>query len=158
MIWVIDSSVAVRWFLKTEQHPHADAIMEQVIRQTDQFMAPELFAFEVYAVLCRLHPKGCEVFIECVMPFGGRDISSADERQSGAPGLFLCGKMVDQVRRLLCGPRKGDRRLVADLRRKGTPMHRKFRGITKPYRGFARKLMRSGNVAIVEKIKGRRYF
>ena len=68
MIWVIDSSVVVRWFLKTEQHPHADAVMEQVVRQTGQFMAPELFAFEVYAVLCRLHPKGSEVFIEGVMP------------------------------------------------------------------------------------------
>ena len=68
MIWVIDSSVAVRWFLKTERHPHADAVMERVVRQTGQFMAPELFAFEVYAVLCRLHPKGSEVFIEGMMP------------------------------------------------------------------------------------------
>ncbi|MDO8722574.1 MAG: type II toxin-antitoxin system VapC family toxin [Syntrophales bacterium] len=68
MIWVIDSSVVVRWFLKTERHPHADAVMEQVVRQTDQFMAPELFAFEVYTVLCRLHPKGSEVFVEGVMP------------------------------------------------------------------------------------------
>lgn len=68
MIWVIDSSVAVRWFLKTEQHPHADTVMERVIRQKNQFMAPELFAFEVYAVLCRLHPKGSDVFVEGVMP------------------------------------------------------------------------------------------
>ena len=68
MIWVLDSSVAVRWFLKTEQHPHADAVMERVVRQTGQFMAPELFAFEVYAVLCRLHPKGSEVFVEGMMP------------------------------------------------------------------------------------------
>ena len=68
MIWVIDSSVAVRWFLKSEQHSHADAVMERVVRQTGQFIVPELFGFEVYAVLCRLHPKGSEVFVEGVMP------------------------------------------------------------------------------------------
>ncbi len=42
--------------------------MEQVVRQTGRFMAPELFAFEVYAVLCRLHPQGSEVFVEGMLP------------------------------------------------------------------------------------------
>jgi predicted nucleic acid-binding protein len=68
MIWVIDASVAVRWFIETENHPNADAVLERVVQQAGSFAVPELFAFEVYAVLCRIHPKASEVFEECLMP------------------------------------------------------------------------------------------
>ena len=30
MIWVIDASVAVRWLLKEEEHPHADAVLRSL--------------------------------------------------------------------------------------------------------------------------------
>ncbi len=33
MIWVIDASVAVRWFLEQESHPHADLVLERMISQ-----------------------------------------------------------------------------------------------------------------------------
>ena len=68
MMWVIDASVALRWFLKDEDHPHASAVLRSVIAQPEFFAVPELFAYEVYAVLCRLHPHGDEVFISGVLP------------------------------------------------------------------------------------------
>jgi predicted nucleic acid-binding protein len=68
MIWVIDASVAVRWFLEAESHPSSDAVLERVVRQAGSFAVPELFAFEVHAVLCRVHPHGASVFEECMMP------------------------------------------------------------------------------------------
>ena len=68
MIWVIDASVAVRWFIETETHPNADAVLDRVVQQAGTFAVPELFAFEVHAVLCRIHPRGADVFENCMMP------------------------------------------------------------------------------------------
>lgn len=68
MIWVIDASVAIRWFLKDEAHPHADTVLRRLIERPEFFAVPELFAFEVYTVLCRLHPHGDRVFIKGVIP------------------------------------------------------------------------------------------
>ncbi len=68
MIWVIDASVAVRWFLEKESHPNADIILERMLSQPEKFAVPELFCFEVYAVLGQIHPKGAEVFIKGMVP------------------------------------------------------------------------------------------
>ena len=68
MIRVVDSSVAIKWFLAEEAHPQADRVMEAVIDQPETFAVPELFAFEVYAVLRRLHPEGLKAFREGVIP------------------------------------------------------------------------------------------
>ncbi len=68
MIWVVDASVAVRWFLKNESHPHADAILQRLVSSPEHFAVPELFCFEVYAVLCRIHPHGVEAFIQGMIP------------------------------------------------------------------------------------------
>lgn len=68
MIWVVDASVAVRWFLKDEGHPNADAVLHTLIDRPESFAVPELFCFEVYAVLCRLHPSGHDVFIKGMIP------------------------------------------------------------------------------------------
>ncbi|MBW1794790.1 MAG: type II toxin-antitoxin system VapC family toxin [Deltaproteobacteria bacterium] len=68
MIWVVDASVAVRWFLKDEGHPNADAVLYTLIDRPESFAVPELFCFEVYAVLCRLHPSGHDVFIKGMIP------------------------------------------------------------------------------------------
>jgi predicted nucleic acid-binding protein len=83
MIWVIDASVAVRWFLETESHPNADAVLERVVQQANSFAVPELFAFEVHAVLCRVHPDGARVFEECMMPL----LEGGIYRQPMMPGL-----------------------------------------------------------------------
>lgn len=68
MIWVIDASVAVRWLLKEEEHRNADAVLQSVIDYPDFFTIPELFCFEVFAVLCRLHPSPVEAYLEGLIP------------------------------------------------------------------------------------------
>lgn len=68
MIWVVDASVAIRWFIKQESHSHADFVLDRILSQPDRFAVPELFAFEVYSVLIRLHPKGTEVFLNGMIP------------------------------------------------------------------------------------------
>lgn len=68
MIWVIDASVAVRWLLKDEEHPHADSVLQAVIDRPVFFAVPELFCYEVYAVLCRLHPSPLDAFLKGILP------------------------------------------------------------------------------------------
>ena len=51
MLWVIDASVAVRWFLEEEAHPNADRVLSMVVDSPESFAVPELFAFEVFSVL-----------------------------------------------------------------------------------------------------------
>lgn len=68
MIWVIDASVAVRWFIKQESHPHADLVLEKMLSHPERFAVPELFCFEVHTVLSRMHPKGTEVFLKGMLP------------------------------------------------------------------------------------------
>ncbi|MBI5586714.1 MAG: type II toxin-antitoxin system VapC family toxin [Deltaproteobacteria bacterium] len=65
---MVDVSVAVRWFLAEEAHPQADRVLEALIAQPEAFAVPELFAFEVLAVLQRLHPQGLQAFREGVIP------------------------------------------------------------------------------------------
>lgn len=68
MIWIIDASVAVRWFIREEFHVNADMVLQKIIEEPERFAVPELFSFEVYSVLQRLHPEGLEAFIKGVMP------------------------------------------------------------------------------------------
>ena len=68
MIWVIDASVALRWFLEEEAHQYADEVLKKVVEDPCRFTVPELFAFEVYAVLQRLHPDGLRVFRKGIIP------------------------------------------------------------------------------------------
>jgi predicted nucleic acid-binding protein len=68
MIWVLDSSVAVKWFIFEESHPAAEEVLVALIDQPGQFAIPELFAFEVFSVLHRLHPHSRMVFEEGVLP------------------------------------------------------------------------------------------
>ena len=68
MIWVIDASVAVRWFIEEEAHPHADEVLEKVIDVPERFAVPELFAFEVFSVLQRIHPSGLDTYRKGIIP------------------------------------------------------------------------------------------
>jgi predicted nucleic acid-binding protein len=68
MIWVLDSSVAVKWFIVEESHPAAEEVLAALIDQPGQFAVPELFAFEVFSVLHRIHPQGPMVFEEGILP------------------------------------------------------------------------------------------
>lgn len=68
MIWVVDASVALRWYLEEESHDSADAVLEKIINEPGRFSVPELFAFEVYAVLQRLHPNALQAFENGIIP------------------------------------------------------------------------------------------
>jgi predicted nucleic acid-binding protein len=66
--YVLDASVAARWYLSNEAHANADAVLERVINEPEAFAVPELFFFEVLAVLCRAHPRPTETFLEAFLP------------------------------------------------------------------------------------------
>lgn len=91
MIWVVDASVAVRWLLQDEQDPRADAVLRQVIDSPRRFAVPELFCYETYAVLCRLHPSPVEAFLKGVIPIlqGGILRSPMTEDLARDAGRFV---------------------------------------------------------------------
>ena len=66
MKYVVDASVAVRWFIADLIHPGSETVLEMIVRQPGLFAVPELFLYELYAVLQRHHPKALEVFSEDV--------------------------------------------------------------------------------------------
>lgn len=68
MRYVVDSSVALRWVLTEEDHPNARRVLERLLERPELFAVPELFAFEVLAVLWRLHPQPDAAFAEAILP------------------------------------------------------------------------------------------
>ncbi len=68
MIWIVDASVAVRWYLEEEAHYGANEVLRRIVEEPRRFIVPELFAFEVYAVLQRLHPNGLRAFRQGIIP------------------------------------------------------------------------------------------
>ena len=68
MIWVVDASVAIRWFIEQESHPCADLVLDRMLTHPERFAVPEFFAFEVYSVLIRLHPRGTEAYLKGMIP------------------------------------------------------------------------------------------
>ena len=68
MIWIVDASVAVRWYLEEEGHDGADEVLRRIVEEPRRFTVPELFASEVYAVLQRLHPNGLSAFRKGIIP------------------------------------------------------------------------------------------
>ena len=68
MSYVLDASVALRWFIKEERHEHAGVVLENAVRVPERFAVPELFTFEVFAVLFRVHPEPLRTLIEGVLP------------------------------------------------------------------------------------------
>jgi predicted nucleic acid-binding protein len=68
MIWILDASVAIRWFLIEEAHPAAEAVLQEVIDKPELFAVPESFFFETFSVLNRIHPQGASIFREGLLP------------------------------------------------------------------------------------------
>jgi predicted nucleic acid-binding protein len=68
MIWIVDASVALKWFVEEERHPHADEVLKRIVERPEQFAVPELFAFEVHAVLQWVHPSAQKVFVAGILP------------------------------------------------------------------------------------------
>ena len=68
MRFVIDASVALRWYLEEEKSENADAVHRRLIDEPEVFAVPELFAYETYSVLLRVHPKPLQAFEEGILP------------------------------------------------------------------------------------------
>ncbi len=68
MIWVIDASVALRWYLKNEEHEHANRVLRRLLLKPEEFAVPELFGFELLSVLARMMDRVDEIFTRGVMP------------------------------------------------------------------------------------------
>jgi len=66
--YVLDASVAVRWYLADEAHSSADVVLERLVAEPGLFAVPELFFFEVLAVLSRTHPDYVSVYRETFLP------------------------------------------------------------------------------------------
>ena len=68
MKFVLDASVAVRWYITEEVHPNAQAVLERLLEAPELFAVPELFFFEVHTVLARVHPGFPAVYAEGFLP------------------------------------------------------------------------------------------
>lgn len=68
MRFVLDASVALRWYIADEAHPIADAVLERLVEAPELFAVPELFFFEVHAVLARVHPGFPAVYSQGFLP------------------------------------------------------------------------------------------
>ena len=68
MTFVLDASIAIRWFIEEETHPNADIILSQLINTPFRYAVPELFAYEVYAVLHRIHPAPLSTYTGGIVP------------------------------------------------------------------------------------------
>ena len=68
MKFVIDASVAARWYLLEESNTNAEEVLRRVLSQPELFAVPELFFFEVLAVLGRTHPHPLETYQDAFLP------------------------------------------------------------------------------------------
>jgi predicted nucleic acid-binding protein len=66
--WVLDASVAVKWFLAEPGQETADEVLRGLLARPEYFAVPELLPFEVFAVLGWVHPQPAEAFLDGVMP------------------------------------------------------------------------------------------
>jgi predicted nucleic acid-binding protein len=66
--FVLDASVALRWVLADEAGEASDAVLERVLSVPEQFAVPELFPYEVLAVLLRVHPQPDHAYSSVVVP------------------------------------------------------------------------------------------
>jgi predicted nucleic acid-binding protein len=60
--YVLDASVASRWYIKESDHPNAGKILEMLLNHPEDFAVPELFLNEMFAVLYRYHPDAGTVY------------------------------------------------------------------------------------------------
>jgi predicted nucleic acid-binding protein len=62
MTYILDASVALKWYLPGSGQDRADRVLRFLLRSPRQFILPELFLYEVLAVLYRHHPRAHEVY------------------------------------------------------------------------------------------------
>lgn len=69
MRYVLDASVALRWYLQEERSESAEAVHRRILEEPSLFAVPELFGYEVFSVLFRTHPRPWESFQVGILPF-----------------------------------------------------------------------------------------
>lgn len=57
MIFVVDASVAIKWFLNEPDSEPARNLLREYGTSGTHFVVPELFYYEVYSVCVRRHPN-----------------------------------------------------------------------------------------------------
>jgi len=60
--YVLDASVALRWYIPGSTTLRAERILRLLLEHPSHFVLPELFLYEVLAVLHRHHPQAQEIF------------------------------------------------------------------------------------------------
>ena len=68
MRYVLDPSVAVRWYLTEERDQGAESIRIRLVEEPGLFAVPELFGYAVFAVLFRTHPHPWKAFQQGILP------------------------------------------------------------------------------------------
>ena len=62
MRYVLDASVAIKWYVKGTEHPNADIVLKKLLKEPELFAVPELFSYEILSVLYRLHPEAQAIY------------------------------------------------------------------------------------------------
>ncbi len=98
MIWVVDASVAIRWFIQEEADSIADEVLERMVNEPARFAVPELFSFEVFSVLHRLHPDRSAGFQSSHHPAPPRRyVSTTYDRRTGCQSQPLRQIRADRI-------------------------------------------------------------
>ena len=68
MRYVVDASVALRWYIEEEASAPAAAVHQRIVEVPAEFAVPELFAYEVFSVLFRIHPRPLKTYEAGILP------------------------------------------------------------------------------------------
>jgi len=60
--YILDASVAIKWYVKGTEHPNADLVLKKLLKEPELFAIPELFTYEILSVLYRLQPEAQEIY------------------------------------------------------------------------------------------------
>ncbi|MCK5674913.1 MAG: type II toxin-antitoxin system VapC family toxin [Spirochaetales bacterium] len=62
MRYILDASVAIKWYVKGTEHPNADLVLKKLLKEPELFAIPELFTYEILSVLYRLQPRAQGIY------------------------------------------------------------------------------------------------
>lgn len=68
MRFVLDASVALRWLIEEEKQENGELVLTRLLSDPGLFAVPELFSYEVFSVLYRLHPRAEFAYEEVILP------------------------------------------------------------------------------------------
>jgi predicted nucleic acid-binding protein len=74
VIYVLDASVAMRWYIPGSGAERADRILRLLLDHPQRFALPELFLYEVLAVLHRHHAHAHEIYTDHVWRIAGSGV------------------------------------------------------------------------------------